>query len=233
MGKSLILTVLLGVGAAEPTILDLWPSGVPKPANLKSYKREQYAQRLSITNGHDQLRVNYESEKDIFLNGNILYPWAVSGGMHSVEGRWTALKGLSIPNGRSIRWWKERTEAGARRPLPRLAWQYPEGTVAADLLLHEGKPFELRTLTKGANGWKGAAVWQSGVVPQGYYGAQLKCMECHSAPGRWERYGTLIRGADGLFSPPVLRPGSRVIDWTQESTAELNDSVWPLKYWED
>ena len=205
---------LLTADAQEPSALArLWPAGVSMPKTMTLYTPTQWAQHQTITNGRDLLRAvhrdtdDHSSNAPTRINPNRLFPWHVSGGMDSVKG-WESRKAISIPEGQFIRYWSEHTEAGARRNLPRLNWQFPVGTVTADILTMGGSTFELRTFTKMADGWKGATVWQSGKTPKDYGGAGFKCARCHDHAGTWRAYGCLIRGADNVFSFSAIEEGT-------------------------
>ncbi len=205
----------------RPTLASLMASGIDLPANLKPYPRTRWTQRLTITNGLDTLLPVHENQDDYFQNApmkqnpNRMFPWRNSGGMDVVDEReWTSRTALSIPEGKAVEYWQERIHAGASHPLPKVAWHYPRGTVAADLLSYRGEPFELRTLTKGEDGrWRGRVAWEDPTKrPLSYKGAGRPCMDCHRHAGGFLEYGMLIRGNDHLFSPPVLREGTLTPD---------------------
>ena len=199
-----ILALALLPVLAEDNVRDVWPRDVDMPPGLRFYARSEYSQRLTITNDRDTLRIVRQDTDDVFtnaptvLNPNRISPWKVSGGMDKVRG-FQSKTALAIPKGQAIRYWSERVEAGAAHPLPRASWSFPVGTVAADLLSHDGKLFEVRTLTKTAKGWHSEIVWGSGVKVPGYTGPGRRCHECHDKVGSGG-YGVRVRGSDGLFS---------------------------------
>jgi len=229
----LLFTLLLaqeGNQDVQRTMLEgFWPEGITLPKTMRLYDRTQYAQELTITNGIDTLRPIHYSQGD--NNPNRLFPWAVNGGLHRAQG-WTSRTAIAIPEGKHILYWSERIDAGARRHLPRMSWQFPVGTVVADLLFTDGELFELRTLNKTEDGsWRGRRLWRSGKMPVGYIepdrviGVERQvgiCVNCHQRAGAWQSYGALIRGADGVFSFSVLEEGTL-----------RPRTDFPVKHWND
>jgi len=265
MGRKLANGLLLGLLVWEAVLpasaraegrdglKDLWPAVLPAPADLRSYRPAVWSQRTVITDGRDDHAAIHENTDDVYLNAptvfnpNRAFPWRVSGGMDPRAKSWQSQKSISVPRDRHIRWWVERIEAGARRPLPRVAWEFPVGTVTADLLLYRGKPFELRTREKvkpGPDGWDAKILWEDPTNrPPDYKGPGTiypkpgggldplsqtsdgrpvpagRCNGCHGRAGAYERYGTLLRGSDTVFSVPILKPGTL--------TPDVDN--WPLK----
>lgn len=220
----LLLSVALGeytfeIAKAPTSDLERhWPPSVKRPANLRVYRKTQYGQRLTITDGYDQNIPFHVARDDHNGNGNNKFPWAVPGGTDNVR-ELSSIVAISLPEKEVVWWWEERIEAGARRPLPKVTWSFPAGTRVYDLLLHKGKPFELRMLRKegfmGKPFWKGHTLWESGEWPPGYRGINAtgrKCNDCHNKAGQWERYGPLVRGNDYIFSWSAFREGTLIID---------------------
>ena len=213
-----------------------WPASVAVPANLKAFTKSDYGQYLVILNGADFHGMVHRAAQSPHGpvqggadNGNNRFPWAVPGGTDSVRGL-TSLTGIALPPGSSVRYWGERIEAGARHPLPKVSWSFPLGTRVYDLLLADGKAFELRMLKKGGTmqrpQWQALTLWESGDWPAGYAGVKAtgrKCLDCHGRAGQWERYGPLIRGNDFVFgwSPFV------------EGTARIDRAAFPVKHWDE
>jgi len=139
---------------------------------------------------------------------------------------WTSTGAVSIPDGKHVRYWVERIEAGASRPLPKISWRFPDGTVFTDILSHAGKVFEVRQLTRTAKGWIAATPYKVEGGPPGYHGPGKKCSECHDRAGGWEQYGSLIRGSDGIFSFPLL-------EGYDDAAKTITAGKWPLKHWNE
>jgi hypothetical protein len=208
-----------------------WPKGVAMPEGLKFYQKTKLTQNLSITNGMDSLLFYSLDRDDVFTNAptrvnpNRIFPWAVSGGLHEAHG-WTSKTAVSFPSAKPIIYWKERIDAGAVRRLPKYNWEYPVGTVFADLLFSEGRLFELRTLTKEAQGWKTRVPFAAAdLAPKGYGGPGKACSACHDHAGGWLEYGSLIRGGDNIFSFPMLE----ALLWPDSSESKQ----WLIKSWMD
>lgn len=221
--------------APEPSeLVRLWPEDAPPPPpTLRQYKKTDYGQYIVIRNGADYHAVAHKNlNGDVPVqgggeNGNSRFPWAVPGGTDNTSGV-TSLVGVALPEGQRPTHWKVNIDAGASRPLPKDVWGFPVGTRFYDLLLHRGKPFELRMLKKGgtpdAPRWKGHVLWESGDWPAGYAGVTKgtppphlrttgnACTDCHSRAGGWERYGPLVRGNDFIFSWTAYVEGTNRID---------------------
>ncbi len=245
------LTLPLSLPASEPQANDdllrrLWPEHIKMPEGLRLYKKTQHSQRLVILNGQDDTRPVHNQQDDVFANAptkpnpNRLFPWATSGGLHNATG-WQSYAAVALPDDRPILWWWERIAAGASRPLPRIAWRFPVGTVFADLLVKDDELFELRTLTRTESGWVGRVLYETADKPAGYTDpgkVQLmdsphlrrigfrptssdRCMRCHNHAGGWLEYGVTLRGSDKIFSFPLLRNGTLTPD----------ASTWWLHHW--
>ena len=215
---------------------EYWPASVRVPRNLRPFRKTDYGQYIVIMNGQDYHSVAHKhaghsvgfasGDGD---NGNGRFPWAVPGGTDNVRGL-TSLTGIALPEGKAVRYWVEKVEAGAIRPLPKVTWSFPRGTRVYDLLIHQGRPFELRMLKKGgesgAETWNGHTLWESGDWPAGYRGVKAtgrSCIDCHSRAGKWERYGPLVRGNDYVFGVPILKEG----------TAQIDRNAFPVKHWDE
>lgn len=229
MLNGVLLTLLLA-GPADGDIARLWPADAPPPpATLKPYAKTAYNQYIAIRDGADHHAwIHRDQDADLpgngEANGNRRFPWAVPGGLDDARG-WQSHAGIALPDKQSIRWWQEKVEAGARRPLPKVTWSFPLGTRLYDLLAHNGKAFELRMLKKTAGGWEGHTLWQGEDWPPGYRGVKATgrtCVGCHNRAGQWERYGPLVRGSDFIFSwSPMVEGTGRV------------DRAKPVKHWDE
>ena len=211
---------------------EYWPASVRVPRNLRPFRKTDYGQYIVIMNGQDYHSVAHKhaghsvgyasGDGD---NGNGRFPWAVPGGTDNVRGL-TSLTGIALPEGKAVRYWTERVEAGASRPLPKVTWSFPVGTRVYDLLAHNGKAFELRMLRKEERQWKALTLWESGDWPPGYQGTKAtgrSCIDCHSRAGKWEQYGPLIRGNDFVFGWTAFREGA----------TEIDRSRFPVKHWDE
>lgn len=221
--QSLIALSLLPSSASE--LERLWPEGVTMPPTLRPYRKTEYGQRLTVTNGLDQNLPWHIHQNDHNGQGNREFPWRVPGGLDNATG-WASHTGIAIPEGQYVRYWTERIEAGAPRPLPKVTWSFPVGTRVYDLLTHRGQAFELRMLRKERDRWVGHTLWQGEDWPPGYRGVKATgrtCMGCHSKAGAWERYGPLVRGNDFVFSFTAFKEG----------TLEIDRTKFPVKHWDE
>ena len=224
------LAPLVELPAAAPDLraelLRLWPAGVQMPEGMRLYQRSVWAQRLVILNGHDDLRIVREDQDDHFGNAptrpnpNRLHPWAKSGGLHSVT-NWSSRTALALPRGGMIHYWSERVEAGASRSLPMVRWQFPTGTVFADILSYGGKVSEWRLAEKTKDGWRRRVVWRQGERPAGYH-MDRTCVQCHEKAGGDEGYGVRVRGSGGVFS-----------FWPFVADSFTPRTDFPVKHWND
>lgn len=204
-GEPRVRVALALAQAREKTDLEkLWPEGVPIPKGMRLYRKTKYNQHLSITNDRDTLLIYHRDQDDNYtnappaLNPNRFFPIAVSGGLHESSG-WTSRAAIALPG--TIYYWTDRIEAGAQRPLPRVAWVFPVGTVTADILSNEGEVFEVRIAEKKPGGWRLRTLWKDeSKFPAKYTGARKACSACHDDAGGWKQYGSLWRGSDGVFS---------------------------------
>jgi hypothetical protein len=194
-----------------------WPKNVEFPKGLKFYNGDSMpraSQYLVINNGQDYNGVHWwghhGTDDRPQLNPNKKFPYAFPGGMDNIpRNLWFNVFGVTIPKGKSVRYWTERVPVPmASRWLPQLKWEFPEGTEFVDLLCactpdgKTGWPFELRMSTKTKNGWDDRVEWKAPEAdrPIGFKGAGKKCIECHQQAGASENYGVSIRGSDRRFS---------------------------------
>lgn len=209
IGVVLGITLALGVamtataedrGTSPSLLARLWPASVKFPAGMKLYKPTEYAQRSVNSNNAPLLEPHHLLRDDVLFgrNPNRAFPYAAPGGLHAAQG-WTSVVGIMIPEGQPVRTWHEYYGSF---PRPYVRWQFPVGTVVADILVNEinGKPFELRTLRKTETGWVGRTPWQDDHLPHGYQRTDRKCVECHKDAGDAHRYGLGVRGNDFVFS---------------------------------
>lgn len=199
--------------AETETIKKVWPTSVPF-GNLKFYKlRPLYQQMYSMNSVpyNDPVPLDGEVDPDLF----------VSGGLRDVHG-WRSVKGLDLPG--KIKVWKENADVRAFVLVPRWRWEFPNGTVAYDVLLNDdGKPFEIRTATKEDGAWVHKVAFKDkDAAPVGFAGAGRACASCHDkaalirdVPGRIYRHSTW--GDDNRFS------------WRPFDEASRLDRRWPIE----
>ena len=194
-----------------------WPKNLKFPDGLKFYDLAPRYQNLWTENGGrfkgwraDEL--HYESE-DLTVSGGMAYV------DHSL---WRSVKGLDIPVGKKIVVWKEDADVRAFAEVPRWRWQFPEGTVAYDVLLNrDGKHFEIRTQTKKDSDWQTKVIHKdAGAAPAGYVGLNQSCASCHD-----QAYGQIVNvenriyrrvrwGSDGRYSwRPFMEDGTIDARW--------------------
>lgn len=188
----------------QTRLVSLWPKDVELPKDLTVYEPTRLSQRLTITNDRDQNLLYDKDQDDHFSNAptsfnpNRQFPWHVPGGLENSRG-WESLIAVSMPSQPYV--YLDRVEAGARHPLPKVRWTFPEGTVFADMLVNDGKVFELRTRTKRDGKWVSSKAFEDKAArPAGYHGLTKSCIECHEQAGSQLQYGIGLRGDDGAFS---------------------------------
>jgi hypothetical protein len=205
---------------------NVWPASVEMPANMRFYRPTNYTQRLATTGGRET-NFLYRLDQDDFwtnappaLNPNRLFPWAVAGGLHEAGG-WGSRVGIAIPEGKKLKAWQERVDVPlSARPLPKVLWSFPDGTVLADLLFTRDAVFELRLREKVNGKWRSSVPFRDlEVAPKGYTGPGKRCAECHDQAGSQLQYGIGLRGSDGAFTPSPL----------VEGTLTLDSENWPLE----
>ena len=194
----------------------IWPKALTFPTNLRFYKLEPRYQNMStMNNGRTKVRT-IDPLHDEF------HPFLVSGGMHDMTG-WGSVKGLDIPTGKRIAVWEEDTDVRAFSLVPRWRWQFPQGTVAYDVLYTRNGIFEIRTQERTARGWSTKVLHKDAeAAPSGYTGLQQSCASCHdhaaevvSVPGRI--YMRARWGDDGRFS------------WRPFDESGNLDARWPIE----
>jgi len=211
-----------------------WSKGLAFPDNLKFYSLEPRYQNLWTQNGGrfkgwraDPI-TDYESRQFMF-----------SGGMKDIDHRtWRSIKGLAIPDGKKIAAWKEDTDVRAFALVPRWRWQFPQGTIAYDVLFKvdadDWTIFEIRTQEKLETNWStgDVAFTDEKIAPKGFHGAGQSCASCHShahgellsVPG--QIYLVARWGDDGRFSwRPFKDDGTLDTRWPLEMTRGAVASV--------
>lgn len=189
----------------EPTRLEqLWPADVEMPEGLQEYQPFMYSQRL-VENNNLPLNHWQHIHRDFpFANGPAernpnLREWAAPGGLQGLTG-WQSIKAAYVPTQPYVFTTMVRPP-NAGISIRKTGWQFPAGTVFAELLLHDGKVFELRTARKQAEGWLRRIEHQDmSHAPVGYKGPGKACASCHDRAGASEQYGITVRGDDGVFS---------------------------------
>jgi len=188
-------------GTSPSVLARLWPTSVKFPTGMKLYRPTQYTQRSVNHNDRPLLTPHLMTRDDELFgeNPNRVFPYAKPGGLHAAQG-WSSVVGIALPEGKPVRTWQEYYQPVFPRPYVR--WEFPTGTVVADILVNEAtqKPFELRTLRKTEAGWVGRTPWQDDHLPHGYQQTDRKCVACHKDAGDAHRYGLGVRGNDFVFS---------------------------------
>ena len=189
----------------------IWPASLTFPSNLKFYKLEPRYQNLFVLNGLRTRRIEPLHHETLVH----------SGGMESFTG-WGSVKGLDIPNGKRIVVWEEEADVRGTQNIARWRWQFPQGTVAYDVLYTKNGIFEIRTQERTKNGWSTKILHKDQeAVPSGYTGLQQSCASCHdhtaeivAIPGTYH----LVRwGDDGRFS------------WRPFDESGNLDARWPIE----
>src|SRR3990167_3662954 len=204
--------------AEQARVKAMWPKNVKFPQGLLFYDLpRRYQQLYTMSGGRDRI-MSVQPLEDGSLD------FELSGGMaHIPASGWNSVKGLAVPTGKRIRVHKEDADVRAYADVPRWRWTFPVGTVAVDALFADGKAFEIRTQTKGADGWETKIVYKDGAAaPDGFRGAGQACASCHNRPSQivdvpGRIYMHVIWGDDGRFS---WRP------FTDDGTLDMR---WPIE----
>lgn len=193
-----------------------WPKGVPFSKTLKFYSLAPRYQNLWTENNGTFHGWRADPLDDEF------HPFLVSGGMANIDAsKWKSVKGLDIPEGETISVWKESTDVRAFSLVPRWRWQFPEKTVAYDVLFSGDDIFEIRTQERTADGWETNIPHKDkSLAPLGYTGAGV-CSSCHSSVGSIQPVPGRIYlrerwGSDGRFS------------WRPYKEDGTLDERWPI-----
>ena len=191
-----------------------WPAGVEAPKNLKVYQRTQFSQRLVKTQYQQggplfdtptQHRIDLPDFRQ--SNPNSQFPWAVPGGLHNAKG-WTSILAIAIPDGKKIQVWREPARVPNSQPIPMVKWRFPDGTILIDILVSNGRTFEIRQREKFGNKWvSDLLVKARDDGPHGFARPDRACVDCHRLAGSSLNYGITIRGSDGVFSFSPLVEG--------------------------
>ena len=188
----------------------LWPGEFEE--GWKFYKPTKYSQRVAVTNGRPTIVMYHKNQDDHWTNAasafnpNRDFPWAVSGGLHESTG-WTSHTAIWFPDGGKLHLSRELV-ASRFDGRERYVWNYPIGTKFADLLVYDGRCFELRVREKKESGWTASTVYRGGTKPVGYTGPRKSCSECHNRAGEAIQYGITVRGSDTVFSFSPFKEGT-------------------------
>ena len=150
-----ITSILLAATLASAAETYQFPEGVPvDAAKVTWYKPTDHYQH----NGSVHVRsYNISAAKPFekFGNGNYELPWKTGGIDDSPNA--SGYKFYQLPPGGTVAYWRQ--PGGARvtgnvhwSSDPQLVWRYPTGTMFGELLLTDGHAFEVRTMSKGADG---------------------------------------------------------------------------------
>ena len=182
----------------------LWPDDVQFPVGMWAYKPTEHSQRIAVTNGAPSNSLYHKNRDDVWanapasINPNHIFPWAVPGGLERSKG-WQHFTAIALPSMVYTRSASVPIKNGGN--LPGKVWSFPDGTVTADLLTHNGKAFELRTREKVGGAWLSRVPFRElASAPAGYTGPGKRCSECHDHAGTSLQYGITLRGKDTVFS---------------------------------
>lgn len=185
----------------------MWPKDMPMPDGLKFYWQTKLSQRIAVTNGSPSNDWYHEDRDDVFANAPTSFNpnkhdprWAAPGGLVGVNS-WESYTSMIMPS--TPRTWVQPVPIANGGIIPGgVLWEYPIGTSFSDLLVSNGKPFELRYREKRSDGqWDSYVAWKDASArPTGYVGAGQRCAACHDLAGASEQYGITVRGKDGTFS---------------------------------
>ena len=211
-----------------PVILEGWPVEVPLIPRMKWFRKTRYNQYLAINNSAD-FRTMFRLDQDQhftnsapFMNPNNQFPWVVSGGLHESTG-WKSRGAVALPEGGKVTVWQAPQEIGASRRQWKVRWAWPVGTTFADVLSTDKGVFEVRTLTKGKDGWEPDVAYKDMTkAPANYTGPRKNCVTCHSGEGYNGNYGPQLRLEDFIFSASPLKEG----------TDQLDHKAWPIEQWQ-
>ncbi len=144
---------------------DLWAStGVEMPEGLQFYSLQKVSQRLVTINDRESYGIfsdKYDGD-NLFpvVNVNRQLPWKTPAGLHwSPADQWRSAKAAYFPS--PIKVYRHRVGVlnsfGNRQPQMTVAWEFPNGTIFAEILIrrHEGHewPFEIRVREKHDGKW--------------------------------------------------------------------------------
>lgn len=193
--------------AETANVAKMWPKDVPMPEGLKFYWQTKLSQRIAVTNERPSNDWYHEDRDDVFANAPTSFNpnkhdprWVAPGGLVGLHG-WESFTATIMPS--TPRTWSQPVPIANGGTIPgAILWEYPAGTTFSDLLVSDGKPFELRYREKGTDGqWESYVAWKDASArPDGYVGAGKKCATCHDLSGNSEQYGITIRGKDTVFS---------------------------------
>lgn len=183
----------------------LWPKNVSSDG-MVFYRQTQHSQRIAVTNDRPSLQWYHLGQHDYFGNAPTMFnpnttkpEWAAPGGLYGVRG-WKSYTAAYLPEDPKV--WKQPLPIADGGMIPGYLWSYPVGSTFADLLVKDGRVFELRMREKRSDGWDSFVAYKDAEnAPSGYHGAGKRCSECHDrGPGLSEQYGITTRGSDTVFS---------------------------------
>lgn len=178
---------------------------LPLFPRLRPFKRTLLGQRITTHDGGIPSREWYPLDKRDAatrqVNPNAVFPIAVPGGLHFATG-WGLESAVHLPA--KVHVYEQYMTQGLYKPVKRVRWTYPVGTVFVETLTRNNKAFEVRTMEKLADGkWRFEIPHQDASnFPPGYrpMRAGSACVECHRDAGASKQYGLLWRGDDFVFS---------------------------------
>lgn len=187
----------------QDKVFAMWPQGVPRPETLKFYSLPKASQAVAALNtpGKDggPPIIMFTHHTESVSNINHQFPYIGSGGMDWAEkGTWRNITGLSIPEGKKIKVWKDWKPLNVGNNFQEeraLFWSFPTGTEAFDVLIRKNKDgsehiFTVRKRTKVSE-----TAWDDGVsyFPDVAGGEEMKEATDHTARTKRLFGGRLIQ----------------------------------------
>lgn len=217
-------------GKDEASVDALWPKGVERPPTLTAYKMRPAYQPQMIMSGNRWLGFWPTTHGD---SPNRNERWGQPGGLFNIDRReWRNITFVSFPKNAKVDLWTESTPVeGTSDLLPKLTWEFPNGTAFYELLVNaNGKAFELRQRRKDDGKWHSSVLFKSRLhAPVGYVGVKAACNSCHNSEvGRATGYGVGVRGSDTVISWYPVRDDQipTTTDLSASSRATDNSGQW-------
>lgn len=212
-------------------------TGVALPDGLRFYALPKVSQRLSTVNDVDVFGIYPHTYRvDGQLNVNEQYPWVTPSGLHwSPPAQWRAVKAVYFPGAVDV--YRARrgvlNSFGHRQPQSYIGWQFPDGTVFAELLIrrHEGRewPFELRVREKRDGAWEGTTYRPFATEDE--LPAGSTAFTTTVPPGKLSDFGLKANSLSYWKLPERSRPASGAFQATRLTVQATDDeSVVPRRY---
>ena len=148
----------------------IWDAtGVPFPDGGKFFALTRVSQRLVTINDVPSMGI-YDRDYQGARNINRQDPWRTPVGLHaSPTDQWATAKLAVFPGKIRVRQHVVQVlnEFGSYQPQWSIYWTFPAGTVFGEMLIRPGlsQAFEVRTRTKGADGWDAGITYRPWAEP--------------------------------------------------------------------